>query len=50
MVLSLAQKNADVFVPDGTELGAALGRTTHLAVGAHQDDLEFMAAGSLAWW
>ena len=44
MVLSLAQKNADVFVPDGTELGAALGRTTHLAVGAHQDDLEFMAA------
>ena len=44
MVLSLAQKNADVFVPDGTELGAALGRATHLAVGAHLDDLEFMAA------
>lgn len=44
MALSLAQSNADVFVPDGSEIGAALGRTTHLAVGAHQDDLEFMAA------
>jgi len=44
MALSLTQPNADVFVPDGTEIGAALARTTHLAVGAHQDDLEFMAA------
>ena len=44
MALLLAQPNADVFVPDGTEIGAALSRTTHLAIGAHQDDLEFMAA------
>jgi LmbE family N-acetylglucosaminyl deacetylase len=44
MALSLAQPNADVFVPDGSEIAVALGRTTHLAVGAHQDDLEFMAA------
>lgn len=44
MALSLTQPNADVFVPDGADVGAALGRTTHLAVGAHQDDLEFMAA------
>ena len=44
MALSLTQPNADVFVPDGSEIGAALARTTHLAVGAHQDDLEFMAA------
>jgi LmbE family N-acetylglucosaminyl deacetylase len=44
MALSLTHHDADVFVPDGTEIGAALGRTTHLAVGAHQDDLEFMAA------
>ena len=41
MKLNLA--TADVFVPDGTAIPAALGRTTHLAVGAHQDDLEFMA-------
>jgi LmbE family N-acetylglucosaminyl deacetylase len=44
MALTLTQPNADVFVPDGSEIGAALARTTHLAVGAHQDDLEFMAA------
>jgi LmbE family N-acetylglucosaminyl deacetylase len=44
MTLSLTQPKADVFVPDGSELGAALARTTHLAIGAHQDDLEFMAA------
>ena len=34
---------ADVFVPDGMSLQPALGRITHLGVGAHQDDLEFMA-------
>jgi LmbE family N-acetylglucosaminyl deacetylase len=44
MAFSLSHSSADIFVPDGTALGAALGRTTHLAVGAHQDDLEFMAA------
>lgn len=30
-------------VPDGTESTAALARTTHLGIGAHADDLEFMA-------
>jgi LmbE family N-acetylglucosaminyl deacetylase len=44
MTLSLSLAHADLFVPDGTELGAALARTTHLAIGAHQDDLELMAA------
>ena len=44
MALSLTQKHADVFVPDGSDSAVALGRTTHLAIGAHQDDLEFMAA------
>jgi LmbE family N-acetylglucosaminyl deacetylase len=44
MALSLTQPNADAFVPDGADLGVALARTTHLAVGAHQDDLEVMAA------
>ncbi|TAN38624.1 MAG: PIG-L family deacetylase [Verrucomicrobia bacterium] len=41
MKLNLA--TADVFIPDGADVAAALKRTTHLAVGAHQDDLEFMA-------
>ena len=44
MTLSLSNKTADVFVPDGADVAEALHRTTHLAVGAHQDDLEFMAA------
>jgi LmbE family N-acetylglucosaminyl deacetylase len=34
---------ADIFVPDGLPLVDALARTTHLGIGAHQDDLEFMA-------
>ena len=41
--LSLWHKDADTFVPDGTTLSKALARTTHLGVGAHADDLEFMA-------
>jgi LmbE family N-acetylglucosaminyl deacetylase len=44
MALSLSNTRADIFVPDGTAPAAALERTTHLAVGAHQDDLELMAA------
>ncbi len=36
--------NADGFVPEqGMALDAALARTTHLGIGAHQDDLEFGA-------
>ena len=31
------------FAPDGTEIERALARTTHLGIGAHQDDLEIMA-------
>lgn len=34
---------AEIYVPDGSPIDEALGRTTHLAVGAHQDDLEIMA-------
>lgn len=44
MAFSLINEAADIFVPDGSEIGGALRRTTHLAVGAHQDDLELMAA------
>lgn len=41
--MQLKNPDADVFVPDGSTLAEALARTTHLAVGAHQDDIEFMA-------
>jgi LmbE family N-acetylglucosaminyl deacetylase len=34
---------AELFIPDGTAAEHALERTTHLGVGAHQDDLELMA-------
>lgn len=34
---------AEAYVPDGSPLSDASIRTTHLAVGAHQDDLEIMA-------
>lgn len=34
---------AQIFVPDGLPGELALARTTHLALGAHQDDLEIMA-------
>ncbi len=34
---------ARLFVPDGVPEAEALARTTHLAIGAHQDDLEIMA-------
>ena len=37
------QDSAELFIPDGIEETAALSRVTHLGIGAHQDDLEFMA-------
>jgi LmbE family N-acetylglucosaminyl deacetylase len=39
---------ADLFVPDGLEPEAALGRTTHLCIAAHQDDVEIMAYHGIA--
>ena len=41
--MKLHNPTADIFIPDGQPAGAALARITHLGVGAHQDDLEFMA-------
>ena len=31
------------YIPDGTDEKTAISRTTHLAISAHQDDIEFMA-------
>ncbi|HQH51923.1 MAG TPA: PIG-L family deacetylase, partial [Candidatus Hydrogenedentes bacterium] len=36
-------ETAELFVPDGLPAKEALARTTHMAVGAHQDDLEIMS-------
>lgn len=35
--------SAEIFVPDGTPAPQALARTTHLAIAAHEDDIEIMA-------
>lgn len=42
--MKLHQATAEVFIPDDSEPELALKRTTHLAVSAHQDDIEIMAA------
>jgi LmbE family N-acetylglucosaminyl deacetylase len=39
---------ADVFVPDGAAPDAALARTTHICIAAHQDDIEIMAYHGIA--
>ena len=36
---------AEIYVPDGLQPEEALRRTTHMAISAHQDDIEIMAAG-----
>lgn len=41
--MKLLQPTASVFVPDGQPVVEALARVSHLGIGAHQDDLEFMA-------
>jgi LmbE family N-acetylglucosaminyl deacetylase len=47
-VVSLRSPSADVYVPDGTLESQAFTRTTDMAVGAHQDDLEVMAVAPIA--
>ena len=41
--MHLLHPHAHTFIPDSSPLAPALARTTHLGIGAHQDDLEFMA-------
>lgn len=41
--MKLHNPTAEVFIPDNKPKAEALRRITHLGIGAHQDDLEFMA-------
>jgi LmbE family N-acetylglucosaminyl deacetylase len=41
--MKLNNSTAQIFVPDGKPVAEALKRITHLGIGAHQEDLEFMA-------
>jgi LmbE family N-acetylglucosaminyl deacetylase len=45
--VNLLRGTAEIFVPDGLPSDQALKRTTHLAVAAHQDDIEIMAANPI---
>ena len=42
--MKLHQETAELFIPDASPVPEALARTTHLAISAHQDDVEIMAA------
>ena len=37
-----------IYIPDGEQQEKAISRTTHLAISAHQDDIEFMAYAPIA--
>lgn len=41
--MNLSNSDATIFIPTGEPESSALARITHLGIGAHQDDLEFMA-------
>jgi LmbE family N-acetylglucosaminyl deacetylase len=41
--MKLNLDTAEIFVPDRLTAEEALARTTHMAIGAHQDDIEIMA-------
>jgi LmbE family N-acetylglucosaminyl deacetylase len=45
--MKLTRDTAEIFIPDGTTVEEGLARTTHMAVGAHQDDLEIMACDGI---
>jgi LmbE family N-acetylglucosaminyl deacetylase len=46
--MQLSRQDADIFVPDGAPMPEALRRATHVCVGTHQDDQEFMAFHGIA--
>lgn len=41
--MKLKNSGAEIYVPDGKPPKEAIARTTHMAVSAHQDDIEIMA-------
>ena len=45
--MEFLQKSAQIFIPDQIPVEQALARTTHLAIAAHQDDIEIMAAAPI---
>jgi LmbE family N-acetylglucosaminyl deacetylase len=46
--MKFSRPEADSYAPDGADPAAALRRTTHLCVAAHQDDIEIMAQAGIS--
>ena len=45
--MKLKLESAEIFIPENISVEEALSRTTHMAIGAHQDDLEIMAVDGI---
>lgn len=45
--MKLNMESSDIYVPDHIPVLDALARTTHMGIGAHQDDLEIMAVAGI---
>lgn len=41
--MKFKNKGAEFYIPDNRQPNEAISRTTHMAIAAHQDDIEFMA-------
>ena len=41
--MKLKNAGSEIYIPDNTDSADALKRTTHMAISAHQDDIEIMA-------
>ena len=41
--MKLSRESSEIYVPDATDVSSTLGRVSHIAVSAHQDDIEIMA-------
>ena len=46
--MNMINESAILYIPDGEQQDKAISRTTHLAISAHQDDIEFMAYAPIA--
>lgn len=46
--MKLNNPSAELFIPDQSETEKAVERTTHMAIAAHQDDIEIMAYHGIA--
>ncbi|MCL2546485.1 MAG: PIG-L family deacetylase [Oscillospiraceae bacterium] len=45
--MQLKNAKGHIYIPDGSGAAAAMQRTTHLCIAAHQDDVEIMAYGPI---